>query len=80
MTFSPDGKAFWVKQDARNGGLFDAHTLEALLPLPKGTLPLALSPDGHFLAVSVESQQLQVWDLIEVRKQLASLGLDWDRQ
>jgi len=51
--------------------------MELLLPLPTGKLPLALSPDGHWLAVSVELRQLQVWDLVEARRQLAELGLDW---
>ena len=40
-------------------------------------LPLALSPDGRHLAVSLDAQRLQVWDLAEVRRQLDELGLDW---
>jgi hypothetical protein len=38
---------------------------------------LALSPDGRFLAVNVDSRRLQVWDVTEVRRQLRRLGLDW---
>jgi len=48
-----------------------------LLPLPTGMLPLALSPDGRHLAVSVDLRRLQVWDLAEVRAQLSQVGLDW---
>ena len=47
------------------------------MPLPLGTYPLAVSPDGQHLAVSVDLRRLQVWDLKEARAQLAQLGLDW---
>jgi hypothetical protein len=67
----------WLTQDYRAGGLHDARTLELLLPLPIGTYPLAVSPDGRLLAVSVGLRRLQVWDLEEVRRQLGQLGLDW---
>jgi hypothetical protein len=42
---------------------------------------LTFSPDGTRLAVHNrgESNVLVVWDLIEIRQQLARLGLDWDR-
>jgi len=45
--------------------------------LPSGVLPLAVSPDGRHLAVSVESRHLQLWDLDDVHQQLRQLGLDW---
>jgi hypothetical protein len=48
-----------------------------LLLLPTGTVPLALSPDGGHLAVSVDARRLQVWDIAEVRARLRELGLDW---
>jgi len=75
--YSPDGRTMWLTQEIRAGGLYDAHTLELLMPLPMGTYPLAVSPDGRRLAVSVDWRRLQVWDLAEVRQQLAKLGLDW---
>jgi hypothetical protein len=49
----------------------------ALLPLPQGLLPLALTEDGRHLAVSVEGRRLQVWNLPELRGELRKLGLDW---
>ncbi|HUC85208.1 MAG TPA: serine/threonine-protein kinase [Candidatus Acidoferrales bacterium] len=76
LLYAPDGRTCWLTQ-YRTAGLHDARTFEELLPLPAGTLPLAVSPDGRFLAASVDSQQLQVWDLSEVRSRLAELGLDW---
>jgi hypothetical protein len=77
LLYTPDARALWLSKDLRTGGLHDARTLELLLPLPTGTLPLALSPDGRQLAVSVELRRLQLWDLAELRKHLARLGLDW---
>lgn len=77
LLYTPDARSLWLTKDARTAGLFDARTLEPLLLLPTGTLPLALSPDGRHLAVSVDAQRLQVWDLREVRNQLRALGLDW---
>jgi hypothetical protein len=40
-------------------------------------LPLAISPDGRQLAVSIDGQRLQVWDLAALREQFRALGLDW---
>ena len=34
-------------------------------------------PDGRRIAVSVEAQRLQVWDLAGLREQFRALGLDW---
>jgi serine/threonine protein kinase/WD40 repeat protein len=77
ILYGSDGRALWLTKDFSTGGLFDARTLQPLLPLPAGMLPLALSSDGRFLAVNVDSRKLQVWDVTEVRRQLRSLGLDW---
>jgi len=48
-----------------------------LLLLPQGMLPLALSPDGRQLAVSVDARRLEVWEMSQVRSQLRRLGLEW---
>ena len=77
ILMSPDPSVYWLSRNYRSGGLFDAKTLELLLPLPTGTLPLALSRDGRYLAVNVDARRLQLWDLREVRNQLRALGLDW---
>jgi WD40 repeat protein len=78
ILYTPDASAWWLTKDALTAGLYDARTVEPLLPLPNGTLPLALSADGRHLAVSVGERRLQVWDLAAVRQQLRALGLDWD--
>ena len=77
MLYAPDARSWWLAKDYSTAGLYDARTLEPRLLLPTGMHPLALSPDGRHLAVSVDLQRLQVWDLAEVREQLRELGLDW---
>ncbi len=77
LLYSPDGQTMWLSTHGRTAGLHDARTAEPLLPLPPNTLPLALSPDGRHLAVSVDMRRVQVWDLAEVRRRLRELGLEW---
>jgi WD40 repeat protein len=77
ILFSPYGSSCWLTTDFRTAGLYNATTLESLLPLPTGTLPLTLTADGRHLAVSVNMRHLQVWDLAAVQNQFRKLGLDW---
>src|SRR5262249_27472632 len=77
LLYAADARSFWLMKDSRTAARYDARTLEPLLLLPSGMLPLALSPDGRHLAMSVNAQRLQVWDLVEVRHQLRELGLGW---
>jgi len=77
ILYAPDARTAWLTKDLRTAGLYDARDWKPLLMLPTGMLPLALSPDGRQLAVSVDMRQLQVWDLPALRTELAKLGLDW---
>jgi hypothetical protein len=77
LIFTPDGRAFWLARDARTAALHDTQTFETFLQLPNGMTPLALSPDGRHLVVSVDTRRLQLWDLTEARRRLRELGLDW---
>jgi WD40 repeat protein/predicted Ser/Thr protein kinase len=77
LRYSPDARTFWLSTQFRTAALHDARTAEPVLPLPAATLPLAFSPDGRHLAVSVDQRHVQVWDLVEVRSQLRAIGLDW---
>lgn len=77
ILYSPDARTLWHYTRFRASGLHDARTAEPLLPLPAGTVPLAISRDGRHLAVSVDARRMQVWDLAEVRRQLRAIGLDW---
>jgi WD40 repeat protein len=77
LLYTPDGTGLWLAHDFRTAGLYDAQTLQLLLPLPVGTLPLAVSPNGRYLAASVDWRRLQVWDLFEVQGHLKDLGVSW---
>jgi len=77
LLYSADARSLWLTKDQRTAGLYDARTLEPLLLLPMGMLPLALSPDGRRLAVSVDAQRLQLWDLAALREEFRKIGLDW---
>jgi eukaryotic-like serine/threonine-protein kinase len=77
ILFPPKRSTWWLTTDLRSAGLYDANTLEPLLLLPPGTLPLAVTRDGRFLAISVDFRHLQVWDWEQVERALRELGLDW---
>jgi hypothetical protein len=77
IVYGRDGRGLWLIRDFRQAALHDARTLEELLPLPTGTLPLAVSPDGRYVAASVDARRLQVWDLVELREHFRELGLNW---
>ncbi len=74
--YAPDGRGLWLTTRSREAGLYDARTLAPLLLLPTGMLPLAVTHDGRHLAVSIDGQRLQVWDLAALRGQFRELGLD----
>jgi WD40 repeat protein len=75
--YTSDGNGIWMVTHFRNAALRDRRTLEPLLPLPNNVLPLALSPDGSQLAVSVESRHVQIWNFPALREELTKLGLNW---
>lgn len=77
LIFAPSGKCFWVAQDSMEASLYDTRTLKPLVRLPWGCAPRALSSDNGKLAVVIESERLQVWDLPSLRKLLAEQGVDW---
>jgi hypothetical protein len=77
ILYSSNARTLWLSRDYSTSGLYDASTTEPLLPLPPNTIPLALSPDGRYLAARVNSRHMQVWDLKEARRELAGVGLDW---
>lgn len=78
LLYQPDGRGWWLARDHREAGLYDPQTLDLRLPLPLGMIPLAISPDGRRLVVSLDAQRLQLWDIGEVRRQLRQLGMDWE--
>jgi WD40 repeat protein len=77
LLYAPVEHGWWLTSDYRSAGLYSSDTQKPLLPLPTGMLPLAVSPDGRYLAVGVDARKLQVWDLAEVRANIGELGIDW---
>lgn len=68
----------WLNKDMRHATLYEMNPDPSeLLPLPTDMLPLALSPDGRYLAMSVDRRRLQLWDMTVLRKELRELGIDW---
>ena len=78
ILFSNQTGPWWLVKDFQHAGLFEARTLEPILPLPAGVMPLALSPDGKLLAVSVDARRVQLWNLARLHEQLQRLGVDWN--
>ena len=79
ILFAPDGRSFWLAHDARTAALYDTRSFELLLPLAPGVLPLAISPDGNHVLVSIDARRLQLWNWAVLRRELEELGLGWSR-
>ena len=64
----------------RETRLARVDTGEELATLPTGQLmtSLCFSPTGDRLAVANEPGYFQLWDLRQLREQLAAINLDWD--
>ncbi|MGE3313185.1 MAG: protein kinase, partial [Limisphaerales bacterium] len=81
VAFSQDGSLCAYASDLRTVTLVDPHTGEALADLdapdPQMILQLTLSADASFLAAVTTGDSVQVWNLRELRQELAMLGLDW---
>jgi hypothetical protein len=81
--FSPDGSVLAVADTHSTLALLDAATGRPLAALRTPTEEFVqyfcFSRDGTRLAVSsATSDGIDVWDLREVRRGLAELGLDWN--
>jgi WD40 repeat protein len=81
LAFSPDGKTMAIARTRTlivlldYPGLTELAALEA--PQPTMLSWLAFSPDGATLAASGAPNQIQLWDLRSLRRELAALRLDW---
>jgi hypothetical protein len=78
ILYQPMQQAFWLTTDLRSAGLYATRTLEPLLLLPTGMLPVAVSRDGEHLAVNINAQRLMVLDLSEIHHRLRQFGIDWE--
>ncbi len=82
MAFSQDGRLMALAVTRTLVQLRDPVTGENLAELdssrPQMISALAFNPSGTQLAVLGETHSLQLWDLRSLRRELATLGLDWD--
>src|SRR5262249_13836713 len=82
LAFTRDGKILAVCISPRQVRLLDVATARELASLTapdsQRVFHLCFSPDGGQLAASCDNQAIQVWDLRELRRHLAGMGLDWD--
>jgi serine/threonine protein kinase/WD40 repeat protein len=83
MAFSRDGRIFAGTHSRNVVRLHDAATGEVMAdmeaPYSKFITSLAFNADGSQLAACESKDALRVWDLREIRQQLADLGLDWNQ-
>jgi WD40 repeat protein len=82
LAFSPDGDLLAVAFSNTEVDLRNSHTGELLarLEAPEAALlaDLAFSPRGGRLAVATQNQLVHLWDLRQLRSQLAEMALDWE--
>jgi signal transduction histidine kinase len=80
--YSHDGKILCLVKGRQQVQLLDAATCQVLAtltsPEPQIVSLFAFSPDDQVLAVGTGNDLVECWDLRQVRRSLAALGLDWD--
>jgi WD40 repeat protein/tetratricopeptide (TPR) repeat protein len=81
--FSPDSRLLAVEDSPGAIRLVstDNGKLVVRLESPEQTrlIPRCFTPDStSLIAVGVDTEALHIWDLREIRRGLADLGLDWD--
>jgi WD40 repeat protein len=81
IEITPDGTLMAVVMNQYKVTLVDPRTGRLLADLehPDRQLinSIALSPDGKYLAVACSGHVVQLWNLRQMRKELAEMNLDW---
>jgi WD40 repeat protein len=80
VALSPDGRWFAGVHTTSAVGVWDVERRRRLFVLPEEHGPIAhltWSPDGARLAIGMKDGRVIIWDLPQIRTQLAKLGLDW---
>ena len=79
VAFSPDGHVAALNVSDREIRLTMVETGEELATLPTDRLltTLAFSPGGDRLVAVLEPGYFQLWNLRQLRKDLAAMNLDW---
>ncbi len=82
--FSPDGQLLAVATPDERVRLLDTQSgLDNLILTPPDRQPirrLVFSQDGQYLAVATDNYEVHLWDLAELRRELARLDLDWQTE
>jgi serine/threonine protein kinase/WD40 repeat protein/Flp pilus assembly protein TadD len=82
LVFAKVGRMLAIAYSDQNVRLIQPDSGKELATLsapdPQIIWDLAFSQDGSLLAVATVNQVIQLWDLRRVRRQLATIGLDWD--
>src|SRR5262249_10532426 len=83
LAFTRDGGVLAIARSLTDVQLVDPTTGRTLVtlqaPEPQQVSWLCFSPDGARLAVATTGDHVRLWDLGLIRRQLAAMGLDWDR-
>jgi WD40 repeat protein len=81
--FSSDGRVLAVVVDQYEVQLFDLSRWRSLgrlrTPRESRMISLAFSRDGARLAAGTTQGRLRLWNLSQIRRQLAEAGLDWEQ-
>jgi WD40 repeat protein len=79
VAFSPDGRIAALSVSDREIRMMKVETGEEFATLPTARLLtwLAFSPGGDRLAAACEPGYFQLWNLRQLRKELAAMNLDW---
>jgi WD40 repeat protein len=79
VALSPDGRWFAGDHTTSAVAVWDVEHRRRLFVLPEEHTPIAhltWAPDGSRLAVGMKDGRVILWDLPQIRAQLAELGLD----
>ncbi len=81
ISWSVDGRRIAAALARRDVSLVDAGSGDVVVrvtsPSPAAVTTANLSPDDRYLAVTLDDQSIQLWNLEELHKELAGLGLAW---
>jgi serine/threonine protein kinase/WD40 repeat protein/Tfp pilus assembly protein PilF len=84
LAFSKDGRILAIADSAQSLRLIDPDSAKEIATLsapdPQVIWDLSFNRDGSLLAAATVNHVIQLWDLREIRRQLATMGLDWDLQ
>jgi WD40 repeat protein len=74
--FSPDSSMLAVNASSDRVQLVDPSTGEEIASF-EASIPLCFTREGNLLLTQQDDQTVHLWDLAAIRRQLASLNLDW---